>query len=359
MWLACNRGARRGNSLGSSGRHCGIRLGNQPIRPVGCRAGGYLPTSSSVPLEVSLPGGVGVTAISSAGDTTLALGSDGDVYAWGWNPYGQLGDGSTTDSGTPVQVPLPNGVTATAVYEGGLTSGALGSDGNIYVWGDDISAPGSQASYSSVPVEVPMPGGLRATAVTVGFTSIQALGSDGNIYEWNNDGSGTHLATPTEMSLPGGVATTAIAGDIAIGSDGNVYDWGDNLYGQPGDGSTTSSSTPVRVPLPAGSQQSRCPAARTLTSRWVQTATSTPGDRMTLGSLATGRLPILDARARLAQSWLYREARALVGPASLVGMPSSTAPLGVPCSAPRASRASQASPPGVRRTLIGAPSASR
>jgi len=252
VWLACNRGARRGNSLGSSGRHCCVRLGNQPIRPVGCRAGGYLPTSSSVPLEVSLPGGVGVTAISSAGDTTLALGSDGDVYAWGWNPYGQLGDGSTTDSGTPVQVPLPNGVTATAVYEGGLTSGALGSDGNIYVWGDDISAPGSQASYSSDLVEVPMPGGLRATAVTVGFTSIQALGSDGNIYEWNNDGSGTHLATPTEMSLPGGVATTAIAGDIAIGSDGNVYDWGDNLYGQPGDGSTTSSSTPVRVPLPAG-----------------------------------------------------------------------------------------------------------
>jgi alpha-tubulin suppressor-like RCC1 family protein len=216
------------------------------------------PTSSSVPLEVSLPSGVGVTAISSAGGTTLALGSDGDIYAWGWNVYGQLGNGSTTDSGTPVQVPLPNGVAATAVDSGGLTSAALGSDGNIYAWGDNISPPGAQANYSSVPVQVPLPGGLHATAVSVGASSILALGSDGNMYEWDNDGSGTNLATPIETSLPGGVATTAISGGgvggttLAIGSDGNVYAWGNNQYGQLGDGSTTSSSTPVRVSLPAG-----------------------------------------------------------------------------------------------------------
>ena len=215
------------------------------------------PTSSAIPLQVSLPAGVAATAVSAAGYTVLALGSDGNVYAWGDNSDGQLGDGSTSDSYTPVPVPLPVGVTATAVSEGGLTSAAIGSDGNIYAWGQNISAqPGVYASYSTAPVQMSLPGGLRVTALSAGDTTILVLGSDGNIYEWASNGSDTNFAAPVQVPLPGGVTATAISGGVsttlAVASNGSVYAWGSNQYGQLGNGSTTNSSVPVLVAMPAG-----------------------------------------------------------------------------------------------------------
>ncbi len=77
----------------------------------------------------------GVTAIASGDFYTMALKSDGLVWAWGWNGYGQLGDGTTTDSLTPVQVIGLSQLVA--ISTGGLHSVALRSDGTVWVWGDN------------------------------------------------------------------------------------------------------------------------------------------------------------------------------------------------------------------------------
>src|SRR5438445_10183012 len=67
-------------------------------------------TDSNTPVEVS--GLSGVTAIDGGVAHSLALKSDGTVYAWGWNGYGQLGNGTNTTSNTPVEVIGTGGVTA-------------------------------------------------------------------------------------------------------------------------------------------------------------------------------------------------------------------------------------------------------
>ena len=54
--------------------------------------------------------GIRFSQVSAGDDHSLALGSDGNVYSWGANKYGQLGDGTTTDRLTPVQIPKPTGV---------------------------------------------------------------------------------------------------------------------------------------------------------------------------------------------------------------------------------------------------------
>jgi alpha-tubulin suppressor-like RCC1 family protein len=75
----------------------------------------------------------GVTAISVGGFHSYALKNDGTVWAWGWNLYGMLGNGTTTDSYTPVQVSGLTGITAIAGEY--LHAIALKNDGTLWAWG--------------------------------------------------------------------------------------------------------------------------------------------------------------------------------------------------------------------------------
>jgi alpha-tubulin suppressor-like RCC1 family protein len=241
-------------------------------------------TSSSVPVRVTLPGGVTPRAVSEGYRTSLAVGSDGGVYAWGDNQFGQLGDGSTTEESTPVRVSLPGGVRAIAVSEGFDTSLALGSNGTVYAWGDNTSGqlgdgtatgPGTcgNSPCSTTPVAVSLPRGVRATAVSEGGLDTSfALGSDGRVYAWGDNrdgqlGDGTTTGpqtcgnspcstTPVAVSLPRHVRAAAVsaggATTLALTWNGRVYAWGDNSSGQLGNGSTTEESTPVLVSLPSG-----------------------------------------------------------------------------------------------------------
>src|SRR6266851_5429957 len=87
---------------------------------------------SSTPVQVT--GLTGVTQVAAGGLHSLALRSDGTVWAWGYNFVGQLGNGTQTGSGTPVQVTGLTGVIQVAA--GGLHSLALRSDGTVWTWGD-------------------------------------------------------------------------------------------------------------------------------------------------------------------------------------------------------------------------------
>src|SRR5690606_13098302 len=76
------------------------------------------PVTGGTTVMVPEPAGVTFTSISGGGAHSVALGSDGNAYAWGDNYYGQLGDGTDTDSNTPVQVQAPAGVTFTSISGG-------------------------------------------------------------------------------------------------------------------------------------------------------------------------------------------------------------------------------------------------
>ena len=99
------------------------------------RLGNGTTTDSHVPVSVSLPAGTTVTAISAGQDHGLALTSTGQVLAWGYNGFGQLGNGTTTNSSTPVSVSLPAGTTVTAISAGGNHSLAITSTGHALAWG--------------------------------------------------------------------------------------------------------------------------------------------------------------------------------------------------------------------------------
>jgi alpha-tubulin suppressor-like RCC1 family protein len=226
--------------------------------------------------------GLGQAAISPA----QASPTGSNVYSWGLNVSGELGSGTTVNSDVPVQVTLPGGVTAVAVAMGGNSDNlpdpqnaslALGSDGNLYSWGDNLEGElgtGELPTYnqtgfqctaacnSTTPVKVDFPSGLSPIAISVGAEHDLALASNGSIYEWglvdSNQGLGSMVQpTPLVLPLPGGEAAAAIAAgfenDVALGSNGAVYDWGSNTFGELGDGSANTDETgPVQVSLPSG-----------------------------------------------------------------------------------------------------------
>ncbi|HEX5415108.1 MAG TPA: hypothetical protein VFZ25_05535, partial [Chloroflexota bacterium] len=182
--------------------------------------------------------------------------SDGTVWAWGRNQQGQLGDGTTTDSTTPIQVSGLSGVVAIAV--GGATSFALKSDGTVWAWGrNDVGQLGTSAAgtNSTVPVPVSI---TSVTKIGAGATHGLALRSDGSAWAWGNDvngelgdgGScGTSCSTPVQVA---NLTTTAfLAGgeihSLAVKADGTVSAWGGGAEGQLGNGATADSFTPVQV----------------------------------------------------------------------------------------------------------------
>ncbi len=261
-------------------------------------AGSQLPANNNSSVVVSLPAGVTPTAVAGGAFDAYAIGSDGNLYAWGFNEDGELGDGTDTGpdacpingpgqpgptvpcSTIPVKVSLPSGVTPTAIAAGGAnqepgTGYAIGSDGNLYAWGSNSSGQLGDGitTDSDVPVKVSLPSGVTPTAIAGSSLDAYALGSNGSIYAWGwgelgNLGNGTTAAlsdVPVTVTLPVGVTPTAIAGSgdsgfgagYFLGSDGHVYAWGDNVEGALGNGSTTGPDTctiPGQTPGPPPSQ---------------------------------------------------------------------------------------------------------
>ena len=213
---------------------------------------------------------------------SLAVGSDGNAYAWGDNSQGQLGNGTTTERHTPVMVPKPAGAPADFTYlqvsGGRYHSLALGSDGNVYAWGNNQYGQlgnGTTNTSQKTPVRVKTPDRSTYPDLPEDFTYVQvsagelhslALGSDGNVYAWGNNqygqlGNGTTSSqkTPVRVKTPADAPAdftyVQVSGgywhSLAVGSDGNVYAWGWNSHGQLGDGTTVSyRNAPVRVKTP-------------------------------------------------------------------------------------------------------------
>jgi alpha-tubulin suppressor-like RCC1 family protein len=183
----------------------------------------------------------------TAGDAhTCVLGTAGGVRCWGDNYYGQLGDGSWIDRTTPVQVAgLPNAVSAVAA----------GGTHTCYLMGGVLKCWGNTYSYTPTDVvglvgeAVGVAAGLGHTCAVMSNGGVRCWGS--NLYGQLGDGTETSRTTPANVvGLAGGVAVLAM-GDYhtcALGTAGWVQCWGYNLYGQLGDGTTaTSSPTPTDV----------------------------------------------------------------------------------------------------------------
>ena len=231
--------------------------------------------ASRNPTPMQITGLSKVTAISSGLRFSLVLLADGTVWAWGENEWGQLGDGTVTDSDAPVQVKNLSGVIA--ISAGHYHSLALKADGTVWAWGDNESGElGNGTTINSyVPVQVSKLDGIAA--IEAGEAHSLALRKDGTVWSWGNNengqtGNGTQngkddpaVTTPVKVNslsnvvaiseggvpgggaeLNGGMVKYGAGYCLALKSDGTVWTWGaSGWYSEPWN--NPHNNSPVQV----------------------------------------------------------------------------------------------------------------
>lgn len=207
--------------------------------------------------------------VAAGFDHTLALKSDGTVWAWGDNSDGQLGDGSTVTRNQPEQVMAAPGAAlggVVAVAAGARWSLALKSDGSVLAWGRNQYGQLGNGNTVDQPFPVQVltgPGGAPLSgvvAVGAGQYHSLALHQDGRVLAWGSPGRplGNPAADgvfPAPVVDSAGQAvteiesiSTSLSHALAVRRDGTLWAWGSNGTAQLGDGSTVQRdhAAPVR-----------------------------------------------------------------------------------------------------------------
>ena len=199
-----------------------------------------------------------ITQLVATNAATYELTASGQVWAFGANKYGELGNGTTTNSfTTPVQVRFPSGVTIASLPSPMPFATGMAIDTTGHAWGWGINQHGElclgAARKETRPVELPLTGVVTVATGAGGHASYYAGGhlySCGqNQYGQLGDGSTHGTMAPQEVTTEAPVVGlySGFGFTGALLNDGTYWDWGLNALGQLGIGTKKNESTPQKV----------------------------------------------------------------------------------------------------------------
>ncbi len=235
------------DTCGSNGASNGILIGDTYI--TGTITGNCTVTATFAANSFS--------AVAAGGFHSAALQNNGAVWTWGFNLQGQLGNGTNTDSSSPILVVDANGTILTgftAVATGFYHTAAI-AGGTVWNWGYNASGQLGDGTTTDKSNPVQVSGLTGVAAITGGALHTMALKTDGTVWGWGyngfgglGDGTTTERHTPVQAGITG---VSAIASKwfhtAAIKADKTLWTWGYNAHGQLGNNTTTNSTIPVQV----------------------------------------------------------------------------------------------------------------
>ena len=211
-------------------------------------------TSRSSPVQIIQTGtNIARNQIAAGGYHTIALRSNGSLWAWGFNTLGQLGDGTTINRHSPVQIGSDTDWAQTVA--GVLHTIALKNDCSLWAWGDNRY--GQLGDGTTVDRYFPVQTGTDTDwAQIAGSAHTIALKSDGSLWAWGHNnfgqlGNGTTIDRHSPVQIGTDTNWARISAGffhtIALKSDGSLWTWGRNSYGQLGDETTINRHSPVQI----------------------------------------------------------------------------------------------------------------
>ena len=215
-------------------------------------------SSRSSPVQTAA-GGTNWKQVSGGYYYAAAIKTDGTLWSWGYNAYGQLGNNTDTNNrSSPVQTAAA-GTNWKQVSCGQLYTAAIKTDGTLWTWGyNNYGQLGDNTLTSkSSPVQTTA-GGTNWKQVSCGGSHTAAIKTNGELWTWGYGAIGA-LGNNTDTNNRSSPVQTAAAGTnwkqvscgqlytAAIKTDGTLWTWGYNNYGQLGDNTLTSKSSPVQT----------------------------------------------------------------------------------------------------------------
>ncbi len=193
--------------------------------------------------------------VSAGGDFSCARKTGGTIYCWGGNWLGQIGDGTTAEKWTPTQTGTDTNWTSMDSSWG--HNCAIKSDFSLWCWGNNSFGQLGKSkvvTYYTSPIQVGKAKNWKTVAT--GETHTCALKKDGTLWCWGNNSKGQlGDGTTKPRSVPAQAGTAKDWSSVSAGSshtcakkkDGSLWCWGWDKYGQLGIGSTQAKKTPVKV----------------------------------------------------------------------------------------------------------------
>jgi alpha-tubulin suppressor-like RCC1 family protein len=239
--------------------------------------------------------------ISTKGFHNLAIRNDGSIWSWGNNDYSQIGNNTTIDQPSPIQItqssefvtisvgtynstaikddgslwywgrnfygttgtpdtPIPEEITefenCVSVATGLNNTAVIKSDRTLWVWGWNEYGTNGDGTYISSSTPNQVGSDTNWSSVSIGSQHISAIKTDGSLWAWgrnNNYAIGNNVFGEQTTPLRIGNANdwnktySGYSANLAIKNDGSLWAWGWNSYGQLGDGTTTNRLSPVQI----------------------------------------------------------------------------------------------------------------
>ena len=195
--------------------------------------------------------------------STLAIKTDGTLWGWGRNGYGELGDNTIIHRSSPVQT-VAFGTNWKSIVKGVASSAAIKSDGTLWCWGDNLNGQlaDNTTTKRSSPVQT-VSFGDSWLQVSIGYRHVGAIKQDGTLWMWGYNAYGqlgdntlVHRSSPIQ-TIAGGSNWRQVSctdrNTAAIKKDGTLWIWGANAYGQLGDNTIIDKSSPVQTITYSGS----------------------------------------------------------------------------------------------------------
>ena len=255
--------------ISSGESHTCAVLSDQSVKCWGQNSNGQLGDGTtedrSSPVLADM-GGEDALLVSAGSYHTCAIMSDRTVMCWGDNWNGQLGDGTNSDRSTPVEISIPSNSSAVSLDAGSMHTCLGVNDGSMFCWG--YNAYGQLGNggngNSNSPVMVPLSANQLLSSVQVGLFHSCALFDSGEVACWGDnsngqlgDGSQIGRTIPTIVSLSENATSVSVGHrhSCVVLVDASLHCWGANEAGQVGDATSSNRDSPTSVDLGHGSKE--------------------------------------------------------------------------------------------------------
>jgi uncharacterized repeat protein (TIGR02543 family) len=218
-------------------------------------------------------------SVSTGNRHTLAVSLSGNLYAWGENNFGQLGNGdeSLSNQSSPVFISFPGLEDGERIQQAGAANShslALTTNGRLFGWGSNAEGQlglgiSGDSETRNTPTLIPfnmLQSGETIQSISVSTSHSFALTTNGRLFGWGrnfngqlgdgNSGSEANLNSPTLISISGlengetiQSVNTGVNHTTALTTLGRIFSWGNNSIGQLGSGTNVTRLTPTLISL--------------------------------------------------------------------------------------------------------------